>query len=886
MSVGTTRGPRKQALSDAVRRLREHVQDGELLLVQADVAKTKTELDVAEQEKVLAIGLALACDKGKHSVIEFLLSQGADPNLSATSRAPPLRRAVKSCAAERVVQLLLDHGAKVDATDNEGKTPLMYAKCIEIVNLLLDRKANVEAKDHDGNTALMNHLLRDQTSDMAKLLIDRGADIEAVDNVGRSILFTAVWKNHLSIVEMLLFSRGLDVSKMDERRRNVWHHLAIDVARRFHDEGSSTGKILDLLLRATRNKDVAEAQDVRQRTALHWAASFGNILVAKVLLERMSFEVDAREHRARTPLHLAVRFADTVELEQGESASSTGSSARHQMSPTAVDLNRSSPKRQRRPFSMRGGSLAKLTHERARLLALPEAFITLLLKHGANVDAETDARWTVLHTACAEQPFVSVVERLLVAGAQPNAKTQSGKTPFHLACEAGRLDIVKFLLEKQEVHIDSKDNFGNTPLLGAATSGHVEIVRLLAPWTERYRGRLTDEARRAAESFTATVVDFDKQNTTYKRRIRHRKATVYDLLYADPSATKSSTVCGNSDRADFRWIHLPVNNVTWCHELLTKRFIEEGSADVEGFKVLERSFLQQHRGQRVHANYMRPVCRTVPRSRNHVEKFDEVRQSPIKDREGKPPKSQEGTVQVPRMVRSSTGLSTTTLSTNGDAPKIPMPRRSSTMLSVALEREAEQAVSAYARRKSQPGTGRAHNPMQEALDRSAAYPEHNTFMFAPYLHFETDARRREMQAAMAAVQRADLPAGESRRIVTTLEADRKALQNEPDYVALIKAHLPKTLHIRRTLDQSFYRTIETNLRDTDQVVYRYGKSLVEQGHCCLDDVKVLMVDQLWMWILGDDLLVTRLSTAMEAAAQRLFERLGGYHGGDLFCYRR
>ena len=50
------------------------------------------------------------------------------------------------------------------------------------------------------------------------------------------------------------------------------------------------------------------------------------------------------------------------------------------------------------------------------------------------------------------------------------------------------------------------------------------------------------------------------------------------------------------------------------------------------------------------------------------------------------------------------------------------------------------------------------------------------------------------------------------------------------------------LHLRRTLDQSYYWTIQdTSVRDRDQVVFRGTKDTGEP--------RVIMVDQLWMWIL-------------------------------------
>lgn len=74
---------------------------------------------------------------------------------------------------------------------------------------------------------------------------------------------------------------------------------------------------------------------------------------------------------------------------------------------------------------------------------------------------------------------------------------------------------------------------------------------------------------------------------------------------------------------------------------------------------------------------------------------------------------------------------------------------------------------------------------------------------------------------------------------------------------LIRAHLNTStvsLHVRRTLDQSFYHNIDTSSRDTDQVVYRYQVRTQGDGEAV--DPKVVMVDQLWMWVLGKDLIVT------------------------------
>lgn len=54
-----------------------------------------------------------------------------------------------------------------------------------------------------------------------------------------------------------------------------------------------------------------------------------------------------------------------------------------------------------------------------------------------------------------------------------------------------------------------------------------------------------------------------------------------------------------------------------------------------------------------------------------------------------------------------------------------------------------------------------------------------------------------------------------------------------------------SLHIRRTLDQSFYHTLDsTSTWNKDQVVTRYGRRERRKQPV------VMMVDQLWLWCIG------------------------------------
>jgi hypothetical protein len=67
-------------------------------------------------------------------------------------------------------------------------------------------------------------------------------------------------------------------------------------------------------------------------------------------------------------------------------------------------------------------------------------------------------------------------------------------------------------------------------------------------------------------------------------------------------------------------------------------------------------------------------------------------------------------------------------------------------------------------------------------------------------------------------------------------------------------HTEKTLHPRRTLDQFYYPSLaNTKCRDADQTISKWtGKPLPENGRShAVDDSMLIMVDQLWCWVLDD-----------------------------------
>ncbi|KAL8300687.1 hypothetical protein RB593_010160 [Gaeumannomyces tritici] len=153
----------------------------------------------------------------------------------------------------------------------------------------------------------------------------------------------------------------------------------------------------------------------------------------------------------------------------------------------------------------------------------------------------------------------------------------------------------------------------------------------------------------------------------------------------------------------------------------------------------------------------------------------------------------------------------------------------------------------------------------------------NIALFIPYLHWEANGRRRQMVQAINnanGIPEAKQKAIERKTLDRVVEKTRpreirtklgkyllrlaraaESIDSEMDE-KLLKGNLynDPPLHARRTLDQYHFPTIEdTSVRDMDQVVFRetwdrrgsYGRS-----------TRVVMVDQLWLWILDDNTIIT------------------------------
>jgi ankyrin repeat protein len=141
-----------------------------------------------------------------------------------------------------VIPVLLAHGGDVSVISQRGDTgeTLLHhysrrvrSQDLEVAKSLLDHGAIVNATDTDGRTPL-HWLLRTDSDDslMARLLLENGADVNAISNDGLSPLQRALFEHCAEAAVPLLLKHGADVSVLNEEQRRRLSKISRATGRR------------------------------------------------------------------------------------------------------------------------------------------------------------------------------------------------------------------------------------------------------------------------------------------------------------------------------------------------------------------------------------------------------------------------------------------------------------------------------------------------------------------------------------------------------------------------------------------------------------------------------------------------------------------------------
>ena len=407
--------------------------------------KCETALTVAVKEQAPVV------------LTENLLNEGAYVNHVDKNGHTALITASKK-SAERVVELLLKHGADVNCECKQsGETALTEAvtrHCNKIAKDLLKNGASVNHVTSTGKTALMS-VCQDRNKEMLKLLLEYGADVNIVDTqTGESPLIAAVRaKTPLTFIEKLLNQRA-DVNHRSKSGETALTHACKngddEVIAHLLKKGASvnhvvqkTGQtaltiavdsraplpVVDMLVKQGASVNIVENNG---NTALIYACQNREEKVAKFLLQH---EADVK----------------SVSKETGESALTAAVYARASAGLIKELLHK-------------GANPNQNVRNRKQMLTLAcenqnEDIFNSLLEHGADVNAvhaATGESALTVAAARARSPD-KFMEKLLLRGADVNHKDNDGTSALHCVCrQYSKKSIVMLLLKYGASLVDIK----------------------------------------------------------------------------------------------------------------------------------------------------------------------------------------------------------------------------------------------------------------------------------------------------------------------------------------------------------------------------------------------------------------------------------------------
>ncbi|MDD9901323.1 MAG: ankyrin repeat domain-containing protein [Alphaproteobacteria bacterium] len=225
-------------------------------------AELSQEHDRAIENPHSKIDSQLCCD---------LIAQGADVNAKDASSGETLLMKAAWHGLADVVELALAHGACITDKDLVRQSALHYTNNPATMKLLLDHGADINATDQEGYTPL--HIsIHGGDKDAALCLIQHGAALEIKDkNESRTPLVMAARHGRIKVVHALL-EQGANMEAKDG-----WGMTALIAASR-----SGWAEIVRTLL--MKGADI-EARDYKGDTAAVWAKRFMHPEVADTIVQ-------------------------------------------------------------------------------------------------------------------------------------------------------------------------------------------------------------------------------------------------------------------------------------------------------------------------------------------------------------------------------------------------------------------------------------------------------------------------------------------------------------------------------------------------------------------------------------------------------------------------
>ena len=284
-------------------------------LVQLLLAKNGR-LELKDLEGATALDHAVT--EGHSEVAKLLLSKGA-PSLGNYQNEKSLLEAVRNFALLRAaysnsigeVRDVIAAGADVNSRTRRGDSALMQAiensyGDNEVAVFLVEHGSDINATNDDGDTPLMVAAAGNNDG-ATKLLLDHKADVRVVNKKNQTALHIASAALHAKIVAAILASGSQDVNQKDADGRTPLLLAA-------NNESFVPDEVMESLLSKGARIDAVDGQG---NTALILSAKQGNMAGVEYLLKKGA-AVDQKNASGETALMLAKRIHENKQIGNAE----------------------------------------------------------------------------------------------------------------------------------------------------------------------------------------------------------------------------------------------------------------------------------------------------------------------------------------------------------------------------------------------------------------------------------------------------------------------------------------------------------------------------------------------------------------------------------------
>jgi ankyrin repeat protein len=395
--------------------------------------------------------LHLAVLQSNTAVSRFLLSKGANPNVTDKYGQTPLHLAAEYAKDMDIVELLLNHpDVDVNYFDNGGDSALDRAKYNKkghgerIANLLKEKGAverELPKRNNKSLEKLLNYTSRNAADEIENVFSDATVPVEdQIARIKEEHLISAIRYSDVESVSVLLKNGAVISSARGEDGGNALH-----LASRY----AKTTNLIDVILET--GKFDINGVDIDGRTPLHYAIRGKNSSINARHLIQLGADPTIANKEGDTPLHLAARYEEIetigliLENEQVD-INSPGDNGR-----TALHCAIKARKPNTARYLLKKGADPKIADRKGaiplHLAAKTGKFyfyktntelIDIILETGkCNINGVDNNGRTPLHYAIKTKPFpVTInVRRLIEMGADPGIADKNGVTPLHIAAE-------------------------------------------------------------------------------------------------------------------------------------------------------------------------------------------------------------------------------------------------------------------------------------------------------------------------------------------------------------------------------------------------------------------------------------------------------------------